>query len=1359
MGKLITLAGGDGPVNEGERRVIAILLEQLPNDYWVIPNVEILDRDGQTFEYDVIVIAPHAVYVLETKDWYGEIRIDDREWLVNGKTRKSPLSTTERKAKILKSKLVAKAPVLARVWVEAAVVLASQPSIHSSSAEETHRVFQLDSLIRFLTDPTQVKQLPRAIADLDDAIRRALGTQLQARSGPLVFGPYEVIEVLEQNGEALYRARHRDMPGAPAVRLRVVYLSPYILTPQQRKARRSALYREMEAILRMGSHPNIITAREVFEDDANRIVLVMDNVEGRSLRQRLLDGTPMTVEERLDVLIGICRALVHAHSPAHQVIHRRIEPQTILLGDDGIPRLSHFDLAKLISPDATTVWHDDTPDEIDRRYLAPELANPAYGDPSPATDLYELGCVAYELFAGKPPFVDPAQAFGGMPALPGNVPERLPELLKNLLQGDPALRSVDTKGVLAALEKMRGTDSSQRVSGPKEYYVAGDVIDGKFEVREVLGKGGMARVYRVYWALDDTEYALKVFNEQVPYEKVQQEITLLQSISHPHIVRSVWADQTRTGQWYIVTELIRGETLEAYATGKKRLAPAEAIALIVQLLSALEVIHPNDTRIAELKQKTDDFTEEEYEELRRLQSRGMVHRDIKPQNLMLCERGMVLIDFNISSRVGQPVLTQSGTPPYQSPDLWAGVDNWDPSPDLFAVGVVLYELLCYEHPYDHAQPRVDRLPHDPREFRPEISAPLAEFLLKACAPHRADRFSNAKAMREALMSISPLVEHTALADSKGISARLRDLLAKAPPNINPMVHEFLTLSSQARHSNRGTRGMDDLAEATYVETRLDKTLTDSVLAGQYQLIIVTGNAGDGKTAFIQKLEAAARHAGAFELNKDSNGSHLNYSGRIIFTLYDGSQDEAGQTSDEVLRQFLAPFAHGGKEQPNAVRLAAINEGRLRDFLMTYRSDFPGFAENVIASLDEPVHTVLSGAIIIVNLNLRSVTADGADSIFSQQLRSIVSGPFWKPCEKCAYQTRCPIKFNVDTFRDSISGPAVTERLRTMVDIVRLRRRRHITMRDVRSLISHLLFRDRNCEEIPELLASNDPFSILDIAYFQGPGGTGTPPNTELERGAKLLKEIDVALTVHPEDDRSLAHGQGQRRMAFPDRLSDYPAELLRVLRERARTGYDADVALARRVHEAARRRSYFERADDGWWSMLPYQRLKVFNEALTVQDNKLRSDLLNEIIRAISRLEGIDDIGRSSTALWLATTESKVSDFTCYRRYPLEDFILDIAEITAPFVEVEPDHLQLVHTPSHASLDIDIDLLEVLERLGEGYVPSMDEGRGFLVNLVLFKRQLLAQPTKELFVGTDKGMVQIALDRRPGGIALKEEVL
>src|SRR5258708_10146615 len=175
--------------------------------------------------------------------------------------------------------------------------------------------------------------------------------------------------------------------------------------------------------------------------------------------------------------------------------------------------------------------------------------------------------------------------------------------------------------------------------------------------------------------------------------------------------------------------------------------------------------------------------------------------------------------------------------------------------------------------------------------------------------------------------------------------------------------------------------------------------------------------------------------------------------------------------------------------------------------------------------------------------------------------------------------------------------------------------------------------------------------------------------------------------------------------------------------------------------------------------MLTYQRLKVFNDALATQDNALYSELRNEIIHAISRLEGIYDVQRSARALWLATAEDRTSDFACFRRYPVEDFSLKATQLAVPFVEVEPDRLQLVHIPSRTILDIDIDLLEVLERLGEGYISTMDESRGFLVNIVLFKHQLLAQPTKDLFVGTDKGMVQFALVSRPGSVVLIEEVL
>ena len=96
--------------------------------------------------------------------------------------------------------------------------------------------------------------------------------------------------------------------------------------------------------------------------------------------------------------------------------------------------------------------------------------------------------------------------------------------------------------------------------------------------------------------------------------------------------------------------------------------------------------------------------------------------------------------------------TQSGTPPYQPPD--AGLARWDVSTDLFAVGVVLYQLLCNgSHPYPNAVPVADGRVTDPRTSRPDLGPDLAEFLVKACAPASAGRFASAAEMQLALRDI------------------------------------------------------------------------------------------------------------------------------------------------------------------------------------------------------------------------------------------------------------------------------------------------------------------------------------------------------------------------------------------------------------------------------------------------------------------------------------------------------------------------------------------------------------------------------------------------------------------------------
>ena len=226
-------------------------------------------------------------------------------------------------------------------------------------------------------------------------------------------------------------------------------------------------------------------------------------------------------------------------------------------------------------------------------------------------------------------------------------------------------------------------------------------------------------------------------------------------------------------------------------------------------------------------------------------------------------------------------------------------------------------------------------------------------------------------MRAALEGIEPLLveEPERMRPAASWFARL---LANAPLNVNPIVAEFLALGAQARRSNRATRGLTELALETYVPTALDSQLADALLDGQHRLVLITGNAGDGKTAFIQQVERLAIERNAQYVERRQNGNRLRYLTREIDTLYDGSQDGDDQTSDEVLSHFFRPLFVDG-EDDGVVRVAAINEGRIRDFILAHRDLFPGLIP-VISLLDAPGTSSDLDGTVVVNLNLRSVTA-------------------------------------------------------------------------------------------------------------------------------------------------------------------------------------------------------------------------------------------------------------------------------------------------------------------------------------------------------------------------------------------------
>jgi hypothetical protein len=325
---------------------------------------------------------------------------------------------------------------------------------------------------------------------------------------------------------------------------------------------------------------------------------------------------------------------------------------------------------------------------------------------------------------------------------PPTTPDR-----KALPEAPPASRS-------QALPAPDPAEVQSSAGGKAADYAVGDVIEDRFEILDLVGEGGFSKVYRVRDDVEGEERALKLFNSAAGYEAVRREIGALRKIHHPNVVEVFWADKTSAGDWYLITEFVDGERLDEFVTGSRHLRDREAVDVALDLLNALVAFHPDSARLRQLdaKRREGDLPEAESREWMELKDKGLVHRDIKPRNVVLTRSGAKLLDFNIASRVGDPVRTHSGTPPYQPPD--AGLGRWDVSTDLFAVGVLLYQLLCNgHHPFPNAMPRADEPVIDPRTTRIDLGSDLADFLIKACAPASADRFSTAADMRLALNNI------------------------------------------------------------------------------------------------------------------------------------------------------------------------------------------------------------------------------------------------------------------------------------------------------------------------------------------------------------------------------------------------------------------------------------------------------------------------------------------------------------------------------------------------------------------------------------------------------------------------------
>ncbi len=1344
------------PVNEAERLAIAHLRDNLPDSYLVLHNFEVI-RNGEYFEVDLAVVAPHAVYLVDVKGTRGLIDVYGPKWYPDGRQPyTSPLLKLRGHARSIKGVITESQPSrrdLEGVFVEGVVLLTAPDAVlQDPGGRDAPNVTTLKKSAAFFQSTSRVSgRFSKNIAAMHNMVLKALRGVARPKSGPLRFGSWEVTERLgAMNEYTEYRAVNGFAgPRAGTVLLRAYQADPY-LPHAEREAQRKRISNAYAALNRLPSHPGIVGARDFFPTESeDRFILVTEDVAGQALRLYIdKPNLALTLDQKLRAAKDLLDALDHAHK--NGVIHRNITPSTVLIGSDGRVRLTGFDFARAGADRSRTIAQE-IGDELEPAYLAPEMIGEASAA-SPGSDIFSAGLVLYELFVGERPFGGATEIFdhgARFATKPSEIRSELPpgfdEWLQELCTFDPDRRPSAARALaeLDAILLQNDSDASKVAVEPESQPEAeagseippidysklavGTSLTHKYVVERRLGKpGAFGVVYKVIDTLGDVSRAVKLIlqDRHSTLERLKKEYrTLLRTPEHPNVVKVIDADLLPGGgPPFIVFEFVEGLDV-GEMIDSSLFSPEDAVELARQVAAGLSHLHQH----------------------------GVYHCDIKPRNLLWTDRGAKIIDFNVSVLSDSGKGHGGGSRRYLPPDLDLAsmpqaADLADR--DLYALGVTLFEAVTGRYPWETAVPPVGTAPPDPREWSGlgDLSPELVEVMLKAIAPKRADRFASTGELVAALEGVKKARRSGAPQEES--SSFGVGWSGEVAPNTNPFVTQLLTFYSQSRRSNSGTRGLDP----TYVETALDRELVPAVLAGEFRLVVISGNAGDGKTAFLQKLEARAQGEGAIIDRSVANGCRFEFQGRIYQSNYDGSQDEGDETSDAVLRAFLGPFAGSDAASwpSDQVRLIAINEGRLVDFLSTEAATFPLLAKVVSEGFvtGQPEHGVA-----VINLNLRSVVTDplgyeddpkgGDESILARLVRRMTHENFWEPCQRCDLRDKCYAFHNARTFQDETAGPKVTERLKSLYTLTHLRGRLHMTLRDLRSALAFMLVGTRDCGEIHDLYRSGDRDQIAQAFYFNSWMG-GTAPNAD--RLLSLLREVDIGLASDPKLDRSLdfvSPTADHSLFRFGERGS-YDREVLRRLFEDLPREFTGKLSVHRtNAHQAyvamARRRAFFERRDASWKRMLPYQTGE--DMLALVKGERTPAGVLPELLHAINRGEGLSDPERLGGSLALQVREVSGGTIRSYRLYPRDRFSLEVRDgaARARFVEHMPDSLVLryrAESGNDAELPINLDVFEMLQRLNEGYRPSIEEEQGYYLSLAVFKNVLGSAPYQEVLLTT-----------------------
>lgn len=704
MARLISLGK---PATQGEKKTLAYLRDHLPSHWVILGNPQVGNQRVHR-EIDVIVIGDRCVWVVDEKGFGGSITGDEHEWrLADGAIRERVLFNVQMAAKIVSPMVSRGGP--GSLWVEPVIILSADDAdfrvVDPSVSRYVVKLAGCENY--FLKDAAKYVKLldsPLTSGQITEIQTRFTGKRILERLEDRIdhVGPFEFVEKRSANGYArTFLSRHKETGEFAEVKL---YDLTDLPDDRSREDARRFVERQFEALKRLRDTDGIVRIVASFQPIEGYVgelyYIALDIPSGPSVRKRIRDNA-WGVESRVAIAKLMCELVQNIHQEG--VIHRGLNPGCIYFDSKTGIRLGGFEFSRLPQPVPTLpVSASDIPHDA---YIAPEVTG-SFENTSRASDVYSLGVILHEIFARRKPFGQSSRAIHDADPILGQSDTGLPEQFRRSLEStiqqmlpfQAESRLTDLSEVIGILnsysedgnrkepQPLKSHTPHEEPLGLQEGIYPGALLKNRYLVERELGKGGIGVVYL---ARDQQlllrPVVIKVLQESWSDDtwiknKFNQEIESLSRIDHPGVVGVVDYGDLANGQPFIVMQYIEGNSLEAELKKSGSFTLDRTANLIRQMCLALNAAH----------------------------CKGVIHRDLKPQNIMIQhfdgEEVVKIIDFGIAKVKDSKLATSTkesitaGTLLYMAPEQIKN-SQCSVASDIWSLGVIAYEMLTGDKPF------------------------------------------------------------------------------------------------------------------------------------------------------------------------------------------------------------------------------------------------------------------------------------------------------------------------------------------------------------------------------------------------------------------------------------------------------------------------------------------------------------------------------------------------------------------------------------------------------------------------------------------------------------------------------------